>query len=82
MRQKNQIELNSGTGAEGEAQGAAVREIEASAAPQDPAVPLASCFAAAATAASSSMSTTSTIMRLAMITVIIRDLDRLMCSRR
>jgi hypothetical protein len=32
MRQKNQIELNSGTGAEGEAQSAAVREIEASAA--------------------------------------------------
>jgi hypothetical protein len=32
MRQKNQIELNSGTGAEVEAQGAAVREIEASAA--------------------------------------------------
>jgi hypothetical protein len=31
MRQKNQIELNSGTGA-GEAQSAAVREIEASAA--------------------------------------------------
>jgi hypothetical protein len=28
MRQKNQIELNSGTGAEGEAQSAAVREIE------------------------------------------------------
>ncbi|MDF0499026.1 reverse transcriptase domain-containing protein [Bradyrhizobium yuanmingense] len=32
MRQKNQIKLNSGTGAEGEAQGAAVRETEASAA--------------------------------------------------
>jgi RNA-directed DNA polymerase len=32
MRQKNQIELNSGTGAEGEAQSAAVRETEASAA--------------------------------------------------
>ena len=32
MRQKNQIELNSGTGAEGEAQSAAAREIEASAA--------------------------------------------------
>jgi hypothetical protein len=32
MRQKNQIELNSGTGAEGEALSAAVREIEASAA--------------------------------------------------
>jgi hypothetical protein len=32
MRQKNQIELNSGTGAESEAQSAAVREIEASAA--------------------------------------------------
>jgi RNA-directed DNA polymerase len=32
MRQKNQIELNSGTGAEGEAPSAAVRETEASAA--------------------------------------------------
>ena len=32
MRQKNQIELNSGTGAEGEAQSAAARETEASAA--------------------------------------------------
>jgi RNA-directed DNA polymerase len=32
MRQKKQIELNSGTGAQGEAQSAAVREIEASAA--------------------------------------------------
>ena len=32
MRQKNQIELNSGTGAEGGVQSAAVREIEASAA--------------------------------------------------
>jgi hypothetical protein len=32
VRQKNQIELNSGTGAEGEAQRAAVREIKASAA--------------------------------------------------
>jgi hypothetical protein len=32
VRQKNQIELNSGTGAEGGAQRAAVREIEASAA--------------------------------------------------
>ena len=32
MRQKNQIELNSGTGAEGEAQSAAARAIEASAA--------------------------------------------------
>jgi hypothetical protein len=32
MRQKNQIELNSGAGAEGEAQSAAVRETEASAA--------------------------------------------------
>jgi hypothetical protein len=32
MRQKNQIEPNSGTGAGGEAQSAAVREIEASAA--------------------------------------------------
>ncbi|WP_407117409.1 group II intron reverse transcriptase/maturase [Bradyrhizobium sp. LMG 9283] len=32
MRQKSQVELNSGTGAEGEAQSAAAREIEASAA--------------------------------------------------
>jgi RNA-directed DNA polymerase len=32
MRQKNQIELNSGTGAEGEARSAAAREPEASAA--------------------------------------------------
>ena len=41
MRQKNQIELNSGTGAEGEAQSAAAREAEASAAkvsPEHPAV--------------------------------------------
>jgi hypothetical protein len=32
MRQKNQVELNSGTGAMGEAQSVAARETEASAA--------------------------------------------------